>query len=326
MRTSEHFLSRREFGSMIAGGASAVASSAAVAQKPFAEGQLSSSGSDDLGWIDAHVHVWTPDVDTHPLAKSFSVESMKPASFTPEQLLLHCRPAGVGRIVLIQMSFYGFDNRYMLDVIENYPGVFSGVGIVDHQARDVGEKMKHLKQRGVRGFRIHARGNQASSWPDDDGMATLWQVACDENLAVCPLINPTDMPHLERLCKRFPDARVVIDHFARVGISGKVDADQLQQLCAFAKYPNVHLKASAYYALGKKQPPYLDLLPMIRQVVDAFGPDRIMWASDCPFQVEDPHTYVDSIALVRDRADFLSETDKKALLCDTAERVFFGSS
>ena len=47
-----------------------------------------------------------------------------------------------------------------------------------------------------------------------------------------------------------------------------------------------------------------------------------MWASDCPFQVVD-HTYEDSVALIRDRLDFLSEADKEQILRKTAEDFFF---
>jgi predicted TIM-barrel fold metal-dependent hydrolase len=63
-----------------------------------------------MRFIDAHVHVWTPDTARYPLAHGFKQEDMKPASFTPEELFRHCKPAGVGRVNLIQMSFYGFDN------------------------------------------------------------------------------------------------------------------------------------------------------------------------------------------------------------------------
>jgi predicted TIM-barrel fold metal-dependent hydrolase len=119
---------------------------------------------------------------------------------------------------------------------------------------------------------------------------------------------------------------VVVDHFARIGMRGEIVADQLEQLCKLARYPNVYVKTSAFYALGKKQPPYTDLLPMIRRVVEAFTPQRIMWASDCPFQVQEKHTYADSIALIRDQADFLSPEDKQAILRGTAEKVFFGKA
>jgi predicted TIM-barrel fold metal-dependent hydrolase len=61
-------------------------------------------------YIDAHCHVWTPDVAHYPLATRFKVEDMKPPSFTAEELLAVCRAANVGRVNLIQMSFYGTDN------------------------------------------------------------------------------------------------------------------------------------------------------------------------------------------------------------------------
>jgi len=65
-------------------------------------------------YIDAHSHIWTPDVAHYPLAEGFAKADMKPPSFTAEELLAQCRPAGVGRVNLIQMVFYGFDNRYVL--------------------------------------------------------------------------------------------------------------------------------------------------------------------------------------------------------------------
>src|SRR5688572_28002448 len=73
-----------------------------------------------MNYIDAHVHVWTADTLHYPLAQGYRPENMDPSSFTPEELFKHARPAGVSRINLIQMSFYGFDNSYMLDMIAAY--------------------------------------------------------------------------------------------------------------------------------------------------------------------------------------------------------------
>src|SRR5438309_10227545 len=75
------------------------------------------------GYIDAHVHVWTPDLDKYPHSAGFTREQMQPPSFTPEELLSLARPCGVERIVLIQMSYYRFDNSYMLDSMRRFPGV-----------------------------------------------------------------------------------------------------------------------------------------------------------------------------------------------------------
>jgi predicted TIM-barrel fold metal-dependent hydrolase len=125
------------------------------------------------------------------------------------------------------------------------------------------------------------------------------------------------------MCRAFPDTPVVIDHFARIGVDGTMRDSDLDNLGALAKHKHVAVKISAYYALGKKKSPYDDLGPMIRRVVEAFGPERCMWASDCPFQVDEGHTYAASIDLIRSGLDFLSDGDRQWLLRKSAERVFF---
>ena len=276
------------------------------------------------GDIDAHVHVWTPDIAQYPLASGFDVSQMKPASFTPEELFVHTKANGVGRIVLIQMSYYRFDNRYMLDTMDRFPGVFSGVAIVDESAADPAGAMRELAAKGVRGFRINPGGTPLDAWIGSPGMAKMWGAAADEGLAICPLIGPEALPAIGKMCERFPKTRVVIDHFARIGADGVIRDEQLESLARLADHAHVHVKISAFYALGKKQPPYTDLAPMIRRMRDAFGADRLLWASDCPYQVGPGHEYAAAIRLVREGLDFLSDQEKAAILHDTAERVFFG--
>ena len=95
-------------------------------------------------YIDAHSHIWTPDVAHYPLAAGFKPVDMQPRSFTAEELLALCRPAGVGRVNLIQMSYYEFDNRYMLDMIKLYPDRFVGTAIVDPLGGDPGARCGSL--------------------------------------------------------------------------------------------------------------------------------------------------------------------------------------
>jgi len=125
------------------------------------------------------------------------------------------------------------------------------------------------------------------------------------------------------MCGKHPDTPVIIDHLARIGANEPVKDEQVDELCGLAKHKNIQVKVGAFYALGDATPPYTDLLPMIEQVVDAYGPDRCMWESDCPYQVQDPHTYDDSVALIRDHADFLSAADKEKIFVTTAETFFF---
>ena len=282
------------------------------------------SAQQNGGHIDAHVHVWTSDTDKYPLAAGFKKSDMKPASFTPEELFAHCKPEGVSRIVLIQMSYYQTDNRYMLDMMAAHPGVFSGVAIVDENAAGVVGRMRDLKKQGVRGFRVTpGRQKDIHTWLGSAGMAEMWKTAADEGLNICLLINPDTLGAIDKMCVKYPQTPVVVDHFARVGMAGPVTRADLDRLLHLSKHPHVTLKTSAFYALGKKTPPYTDLGPMIRECRDYFGAKRLMWASDCPFQVDPGHNYHDSIALIRDRLDFLSAEDKEWMLRKTAQRVFF---
>jgi predicted TIM-barrel fold metal-dependent hydrolase len=275
-----------------------------------------------MSFIDAHIHVWTDDFARYPLAPGFAPEQMKPPTFTPEELLAHCRPCGVDRIVLVQMSYYGTDNAYMLDTMRDYPGVFGGIAVIDEAADDVEAQMDRLGEQGVRGFRIQPKQSPAADWLDAPGHDRLFAHAARTGQSLCCLINPDALPALDRMCDRYPDTSVVIDHLCRLGVSGEIAEEDVRALCDMARHGSVKIKVSAFYALGRKQPPHDDLLPMIERVVAAFTPARLMWATDCPYQVQ-TETYEDSLALVRDRLALSSEADRDHILRRTAEQWFF---
>lgn len=308
-------------GASVLGGTASRGAPWSTSRAPAAEAEDQEAAS---GWIDAHVHVWTEELEKYPLAQGFTVAEMVPQRYRPEDLFADCRPEGVRRIVLIQMSYYGFDNSYMTDMIAAHPGIFSGVAVIDPADPELERNVKTLASQGVRGFRIHGSPEQTREWPRNRGMQRLWSLAAREGLAICPLINPADIPTVDTLCEKFPETTVVVDHFARIGMRGGIDRGDLDALCRLARFPRVHVKTSAFYALGKKEPPYEDLWEMIARMRDAFGPQRLMWASDAPFQVQAPHTYKASIELIRSAPPrVLSDADKNWILRDTAARVYF---
>jgi predicted TIM-barrel fold metal-dependent hydrolase len=247
---------------------------------------------------------------------------MRPASFTPEELLRYCRPSGVDRVVLIQMSFYGTDNSYMLDCIAARPETFRGVAVVDPARPDLEAEMGRLRDAGIRGFRIMPGRSGPGEFligPDDLRLCAL---AGDLRMAICPLIDPEYIPAVGRAARDFPATTFVIDHLARVGLKGATDPPDVEALCRLAESPGCNVKVSAFYALGEKRPPHTDLAPLIEAVHAAFGADRLLWATDCPYQVVD-EKYDDSLSLVRDRLPFLTDREREAVLRTTAERIFF---
>jgi len=273
-------------------------------------------------YIDAHVHVWKPADATYPYDPTYNGPPASPASFTPEHLLSIARPVGVKRIVLVQMSFYGTDNSYMLEAMKRHPGVFSGIAVVDHDAPSLPGEISRLASLGVRGFRI-TRDDREAGWLETANMRKMWRLAGEKKMAMCALVGPDALAAVHRMCEEFPATTVVIDHMARVGMDGVVRDRDVSALCNLSRHPRVYVKVSAFYALGKKRAPYHDLVPLIQALYNAFGAQRLMWGSDSPFQVEPPFTYAESLDLVSNGLPFLTTDDKEWILRKTAQKIFF---
>lgn len=279
--------------------------------------------------FDAHVHIWTSDFAKYPLSPGFYPKDLGIPSFTAEELLRNARPAGVTVINLVQMTWYGLDHSYILDVIRKHPRTFVGTGIIpaitDATLASPDATMIELAKGGIYAFRLVGRKNRARPgelWLDYPGYEKMFTAAARHNLALSFLMGPEDLPELDRMCAKHPEAPVIIDHLCRIGATGKIEDDAVTALCRMAKHKRLMVKVGAFYALGAKREPYTDLLPLIRRVVSAFGPERCMWESDSPFQVQKPHTYAASVALIREHADFLSASDKEHILFGTADRFF----
>lgn len=312
--------------------ASAAALATACSREPEASPEPEPREDDGLQGriIDGHVHVWTPDIEGFPLPEGRNPEQMKPPSFTPMELFAHCKPLGVERINLIQMSFYEMDHSFMLDAIERFPANFAGTGLLLNATAEGAhpeKTMLELAAKRVYAFRLgggHYSKDGAGEWMDHPAFDAIYKTGAEHNLAPSFLVGPEHLPEIGRMSAKYPETPVIIDHIARLGAGGKPpDAASVQALCDLAEHKRILLKIGAFYALSKDGPPYTDLLPLIERVVDAFGPDRCMWESDCPYQVQPPHTYAASLALVREHADFLSASDKEEILVRTAERFFF---
>jgi predicted TIM-barrel fold metal-dependent hydrolase len=284
---------------------------------------------DDEGYIDAHSHIWTDDVKRFPLGPWITPDKMEPARFTAEQLLAIAEPCGVQRVVLIQHApYYGDDNAYLIDCARRFPDRFSIVAIVDERRSDLADRLRQLKQQGVRGIRIgptryadRSLVKEPDNWLKAQAMRKLWTLATDQDLILCPLINAEHLPTLEPMLRDFPDTKIVIDHFGHAHADQPAELDALRKL---AEHRHVYVKASGFYKFGDRQAPYDDLAPMIKHVTEAFGAERVLWGSDCPYQVQSGNNYHDAVALLESGLDFLDASARRAILRDNAQRLFFG--
>src|SRR5262249_46689160 len=145
-----------------------------------------------------------------------------------------------------------------------YPDRFVGTAIVDPFGPDPGKAMRDLKPKGVRAFRIQSvapydrsgpEGLQRpkrspARWLEPAGYAAMFAAAAQTGQALSCLIDPDGFPEVDRMCGRFPEARVIIDHLGRIGAGpdGAIRDADVEALCALARHANVFVKVGAFYA------------------------------------------------------------------------------
>ncbi|MBZ5625695.1 MAG: amidohydrolase [Acidobacteriia bacterium] len=264
--------------------------------------------------IDPHVHVWKHD-SQYPFA-----EGARPPErdATPEMLLELMKANGVARTVIIQVIHYRYDNTYLADVLKRYPKTFQGVCRVDPLDAAAPDHLSQLTAQGFRGVRLSPAGNASGDWFRGPLMPPLFQRCHDLKVPMTVLAPITRMPEVAALLDKLPDLTVVIDHMADCPADQPVE---LEKLIALKRYPNVFVKISHTWSISKQPYPWLDAQEYVKRLHQAYGPERLMWATDWPI-VEGHSTYAKALSVVRDDMKFLNAGDLEWILSKTIERVW----
>jgi L-fuconolactonase len=130
---------------------------------------------------------------------------------------------------------------------------------------------------------------------------------------------PRRVPHLAQYLEKFPDIQFIVDHCG-VPFDAPRGEASLDDVVAIASYKNVAFKwAHAPSFLSVQPYPFPDLEPKLRRVVDAFGPERVMWASDYTVSRR-RQNWGESLFGIR-HSPSLSEGDKEWVLGRTARTL-----
>jgi len=128
------------------------------------------------------------------------------------------------------------------------------------------------------------------------------------------------MPDAEALIAKHPDLTVVIDHMADCPVD---QPKELEKLIALARYPKVFVKVSHTWSLSRQAYPWLDAQEHVKRLHQAFGPERLMWATDWPIIEQTANaSYARALTVVRDEMKFLNDDDKRWMMSKTIERVW----
>ena len=163
----------------------------------------------------------------------------------------------------------------------------------------------------------------------DGAYDQLLAIAQDLGMPVCLFI-PGYAELLEPYLKKFPRLTFIVDHcgmgFPNIPAQrSPSEAEKtmkpayLETVCRLAEFSNVAIKWShAQNLLGAKHYPYEPLRPLLRQTIDAFGKERVMWASDS--SVIHNHTWAETLHYVRDNPE-LSYSEKEWILGRSARQI-----
>ena len=122
--------------------------------------------------------------------------------------------------------------------------------------------------------------------------------------------------------RRFPGQRFVIDHIAKPAIRDRSIHAWRLGMGSLAAQPNVYCKLSGMVTEANWQSwRPADFAPYIETVLEAFGPQRVMFGSDWPVCLL-AGSYADVMSIVMDAIGSLSEVDRAAIIGGTATEFY----
>ena len=136
------------------------------------------------------------------------------------------------------------------------------------------------------------------------------------------LVFSHQLPAVLEFVKLFPEQQFVIDHIAKPYIkAGYIDAWALL-MKAIGSYENVSCKISgmvteADYKIWKP----IDLMPYMNVVLEAFGPNRIVYGSDWPVCLV-AGSYAQVLNVAKVFSGQLSKDEQELFFYKNAQRIY----
>jgi predicted TIM-barrel fold metal-dependent hydrolase len=277
----------------------------------------------DGGIVDAHVHVFLPVPDDPDRTVDVLAPPEREAPL--DALEREMADAGVDGAVLVPL---GPEDRYVSECIASDPTRFAGIAVAaaDEDPGRVAQRLDVGRFSGLRMFGLPGDPTDRPPW-----LGVLERLAADGHvLWLYP--RAEHLPTVDAVAARLPDLRVVLNHsgFTQAGIGRdqygrpRIDSPVPQpheaQVLDLSRHPNVSVIVSGAYGFSRLEYPYPDVAEVVRRVADAFGLDRLAWASDFPWIVVHPG-YRACVELVDHHLPGLAPAERSAVLGGNIRRI-----
>jgi predicted TIM-barrel fold metal-dependent hydrolase len=224
---------------------------------------------------------------------------------------------GIDRAVLVQPTYYGTDNRLLLDVLAAQGERVRAVVQIEDDVSDA--ELDSWHQFGVRGIRLDLF--KRAEWPTDQLIAYVRSVAARTRPRGWHLQFYTPGVVVRDLLPFLADFEdtFVVDHLGYMKESDGLTTEDFDGLLSIMDGGRCYVKLSgAYRVAGDKS--LSSVAPLGRALVRA-RPDRVVWGSDWPHL---PNGQRDTGELVNLLADWApDEADRRLILVDNPARLFF---
>ncbi|MGI4984241.1 MAG: amidohydrolase family protein [Janthinobacterium lividum] len=266
--------------------------------------------------IDGHAHVFPADL---PLMEGRRYAPTYAAPVERYRAMLETH--GMSRGVLVQPSFLGTDNRYLLACLARYPRQFRGVVVIDPVAGPA--LLDDYHTRGVVGVRANLIGQ-----PVPDFHHVAWRALLERmRLLDWHLEVQIEAGRLASVAQPIlqTGVRLVVDHFGRFDPHLGLDDPHFQDVLDLGKSRRVWVKVSGAYRVSAAGADRRAMLRTARtayaMLKDACGVDRLLWGSDWPHtQYESTENYATACALLDMLA--IDVEERNALLVHTPSELF----
>jgi len=228
------------------------------------------------GACDCHVHVFG-DPQRYPFA---SARVYTPETASIAELRTCLDALHMDRVVIVQPSVYGTDNRCMVDAVRELRPRARGVAVIDANTPDAA--LDDMATAGVRGVRLNLSqagvsdpsvAVQAFTTAAERARTRKWHVQLNTSLKLIDAIRPQ---------LQASPVPVVFDHFGGATASAGVQQPGFDALVALVKSGSAYVKISgAADSVSRRPPDYSDVTPFARALVGA-NPQRILWGSNWP--------------------------------------------
>ena len=274
--------------------------------------------------VDIHPHIISDDEKRYPPAPLFGKRSdwSQERPSTVEALIAAMDQAGVAKAAVVHSSTtYGFDNSYVVDGCNQYPGRLAAVGSVDVLQPDAPERIREWAARGLAGLRLFTGGSTKEFDPselDDPRSFPAWELCAELGLPMCIQTGPIGLPQVTALAKRFPAVAIILDHLGRPEVTDGAPYAQAQSLFELAPLENIYLKLTPriFGDVRKGQATPETFFP---RVVEAFGARRMAWGSNFPTS---PGTLAEILATAQAGLACLGEEDREWIFSKTARKLY----